>query len=115
MRLRASYTIENSYIIPLFTIVIVIMVLTGMELHDSAIVKAVCFQGNMKIEQEKLEGAERAESIKNVMEYIEKKTISVTTNDTLAGEVIKETEIESKDPRDFIRKRCRLNEVRAGE
>ena len=54
MRLRASFTVENSFIIPFFTMIIVVMVILALDMHDELIGKAVSFQGNMKIEQEKV-------------------------------------------------------------
>ena len=41
MRLRASFTVENSFIIPFFTMIIVVMVILALDMHDELIGKAV--------------------------------------------------------------------------
>ena len=75
MRLRASFTVENSFIIPFFTMIIVVMVILALDMHDELIGKAVSFQGNMKIEQEKLEGSNRNQCVSDVSSYASLKSM----------------------------------------
>lgn len=115
MRVRASFTVENSYIIPLFTLIIVVMVILGMDIHDDLILKAVCFQGGMRIEQEKLEGADKSACVADVLEYINAKAIRKTLGTADVNSMIEKVKPKDNSPREFIRRRCRFDKVRAGE
>lgn len=115
MRVRASFTVENSYIIPLFTLIIVVMVILGMDIHDELILKAVCFQGGMRIEQEKLDESEKSACVADILEYVDSKTIRKTLNTSDVKNMIEKVEPKNNSPREFIRRRCRFDKVRAGE
>lgn len=115
MRVRASFTVENSYIIPLFILVMVVMVILGMDIHDDLILKAVCFQGGMRIEQEKLGGADKSACVADVLEYINAKAIRKTFGTADVTSMIEKVKPKDNSPREFIRRRCRFDKVRAGE
>lgn len=50
-RLRASYTIENSYIIPMFTMIIIILIAVTFYFHDMAVIKNILIQVDIQAEQ----------------------------------------------------------------
>lgn len=50
-RVRASYTIENSYLLPMFTIIIIILIMITFYFHDMAIIKNVLVQTAANAEQ----------------------------------------------------------------
>ena len=51
--MRASFVIENSVLIPLFTGIIVTLILFGMRWHDELVVDSIKLQVALKLEQEK--------------------------------------------------------------
>ena len=104
MRLRASFTVENSFIIPFFTMIIVVMVILALDMHDELIAKAVSFQGNMKIEQEKLEGSNRNLCVSDVSSYVGLKSMRKSMNDEEIKKIMDENKVVSNSPREFIRK-----------
>ena len=104
MRLRASFTVENSFIIPFFTMIIVVMVILALDMHDELIGKAVSFQGNMKIEQEKLEGSNRNLCVSDVSSYAGLKSMRKSMNDEEIKKIMDENKVVNNSPREFIRK-----------
>lgn len=50
MRLKAAYTVEASYIVPLFTIIVVVLIQCMLFLHDRAVYHAVEVKINMQEE-----------------------------------------------------------------
>ena len=44
-RVRASFTLENAFLIPLFTMIIVILMGAGLYMHDNIIIKNALIQG----------------------------------------------------------------------
>ncbi len=50
MRLKASYTVEASYIVPLFTVIVVVLIQCMLFLHDRAVYSAVEVKINMQEE-----------------------------------------------------------------
>ena len=54
MYVRASFVIENSVLIPLFTGIIVTLILFGMRWHDELVVDSIKLQVALKLEQEKI-------------------------------------------------------------
>ena len=83
MRLKASFTVENSIIIPLFTIIIVALCLLTFVLHDHVIIKNACFQSAIILNGQPNELVDRnqskSESMKQMnlkaQDYIDAKTI----------------------------------------
>ena len=45
-RVRASFTLENVFLIPLFTMIIVFLMGAGLYLHDNIIIKKCTHSGN---------------------------------------------------------------------
>lgn len=54
MYVRASFVIENSVLIPLFTGIIVTLILFGMGWHDELVVDSIKLQVALKLEQENI-------------------------------------------------------------
>ena len=54
MYVRASFVIENSVLIPLFTGIIVTLILFGMRWHDELVVDSIKLQVALKLEQENI-------------------------------------------------------------
>ena len=54
MYVRASFVIENSVLIPLFTGIIVTLILFGMRGHDELVVDSIKLQVALKLEQENI-------------------------------------------------------------
>lgn len=54
MYVRASFVIENSVLIPLFTRIIVTLILFGMRWHDELVVDSIKLQVALKLEQENI-------------------------------------------------------------
>ena len=50
-RVRASFTLENVFLIPLFTMIIVFLMGAGMYLHDNIIIKNALIQGTVILEK----------------------------------------------------------------
>mgnify|MGYP007084811635 CR=1 FL=1 len=75
MRLRASYTIENSVIIPLFTIIMVVLVSLCFYLHDSVILKNTVFQTALKYESLQEQKQDSMVLQQSVSDYLTDKTL----------------------------------------
>ena len=56
-RVRASFTLENVFLIPLFTMIIVFLMGAGMYLHDNIIIKNALIQGTVILEKNILKEA----------------------------------------------------------
>ena len=54
MYVRASFVIENSVLIPLFTGIIVTLILFGMRWNDELVVDSIKIQVALKLEQENI-------------------------------------------------------------
>lgn len=54
MYVRASFVIENSVLIPLFTGIIVTLILFGMRWYDELVVDSITLQVALKLEQENI-------------------------------------------------------------
>jgi hypothetical protein len=106
--------VENSVIIPLFTIIIITLVLTGLDMHDELVLKSVCFQGNMKIEQKKLDD-ERNAYLSDVAAYASQKSMRNTVDVGEVTSCMEKVRVKDNSPRDFIRKRCVFNALRTGK
>lgn len=115
MRLRASFTMENSVIIPLFTIFIVMLVLTGLNLHDSVIFKSACFQAAMKLEWDGNDAASQNSYLSEVASYAQSKSMRTSYSVSDVTEGVNKAGVADNNPRDFIRKRCALDALRTGE
>ncbi len=109
MRLRASFTVENSVIIPLFTIIIVTLVITGLDMHDELVLKAACFQGGMKLEQEEVDASQKSAYLSEIVSYVQSKCMRKTYSVSDVTEKIDSINVKDNSPREFIRKRCALN------
>lgn len=51
MRLKASFTIENSVVIPIFTMIIVILVLLCLSIHERVQSNYNQFRTNMELQE----------------------------------------------------------------
>lgn len=52
MRLRASVTVENSFIIPVFFVISVILIIFTLDFHDNVVAQSAQIQMQLKLEQE---------------------------------------------------------------
>ncbi len=52
MRIRASFTLENAVIIPIFSLIVVVFIMITLQLHDTLIYRSIDIQVAMKLEQE---------------------------------------------------------------
>ena len=55
--MRASFTLENAFLIPLFTMIIVFLMGAGLYLHDNIIIKNALIQGTVILEKNILKEA----------------------------------------------------------
>lgn len=134
MRIRASFTIENSVIIPVFTFIIVSLIAFLLYLHDCVVVKNALLQSAIQTEKTILEDhtvnmeAIVLQTERQVKSYIQEKTVSITNismtirvseNSIVAecegqfqlisfmkniGKIHKKEEIQRSYPPDYIRK-----------
>jgi hypothetical protein len=93
MRIKASYTIENSVIIPVFTLIIVSLMGLLFYLHDTVIIKNATFQTAMRLEQQvgEVSETERSKMQENTKDYIKEKTIFATDISVVLKEENKES------------------------
>lgn len=106
MRLRASFTVENSVIIPVFTLIIVTLILFALEWHDSQIIKKAEFQMAIKTEQEQLD--DNSDEFEHVLEdtadYIKEKTFfGVSEKDRLVKDIAENISVKDNRQPEFIR------------
>jgi len=73
-RLKASYTVENSFIMPLFIIVIVLLLYVCFYIHDAVILKNSALKLAIRAERSE-EDWQRAELRQEGIDYIREKTI----------------------------------------
>lgn len=74
MRVKASYTVENSFIMPLFIIVIVLILYTCFYIHDAVILKNSALK--LAIRAESYEEDLQIDDLKRQgIDYIKEKTI----------------------------------------
>ncbi len=107
MRLKASFTVENAVLVPLFTIIIITLVLYGISVHDHVIEHSAELQAAMKIEQESpgLSDQEQERVFQNAAAYISEKSMR-EDGDPYKVEQAAENKIIIRHnlPADFIRK-----------
>jgi len=72
--LKASYTVENSFIMPLFIIIIVLLLYVCFYIHDAVILKNVALKLAIRAESCE-EDRQRAELRQEGIDYIIEKTI----------------------------------------
>lgn len=76
MRLRASFTLENSVIIPIFTLIIAALIAMSIYFHDINIIKNALFQAT--VQAEKLTEESGISILEQRVEaYLQEKTIAV--------------------------------------
>ena len=73
-RLKASYTVENSFIMPLFIIIIVLLLYVCFYIHDAVILKNSALKLAIRVERIE-EDWQRAELRQEGIDYIREKTI----------------------------------------
>jgi len=73
-RLKASYTVENSFIMPLFIIIIVLLLYVCFYIHDAVILKNSALKLAIRAERSE-EDWQRAELRQEGIDYIREKTI----------------------------------------
>jgi hypothetical protein len=106
MRLRASFTVENSVIIPVFTLIIVTLILFALECHDSQIIKNAEFQMAIKTEQEQLDNNsdEFEYVLENTADYIKEKTFfGVSEKGRLVKDIAENISVKDNRQPEFIR------------
>lgn len=101
LRLKASYTVENSIIIPVFTIIIVLLVNFGVYMYDCLVINDANIRAQIHIEQENIKSSsvEYNEILQNMDEYIKSRTVVNYGSD----KKYKKKLIDSNRPVDFIR------------
>lgn len=87
LRLRALYTVEASYIVPLFTIIVVLFIHMMLLLHDKAVFNCVQVKMNVRAEFENLS----EESYRNIAKlYLSQKLIlDMNKKVMLSGIIVK--------------------------
>lgn len=82
MRIKASYTVENSFIMPLFIIVIVLLLYTCFYIHDAVILKNSALK--LAIRAESCEEDRQIEELKRQgIDYIKEKTICTQNSNVI--------------------------------
>lgn len=89
MRFRGSYTLESSYIVPLFTIIIVILIQLMLFLHDRAVYSAVEVKINM---QEEFSGKDYE---REAEEYLKKRLVFYGAKINIGNADIKENNMSN--------------------
>ncbi len=89
MRLRGSYTLEASYIVPLFTVITVILIQLMLFLHDRAVYSAVEVKINM---QEEFSGKDYE---KEAEEYLKKRLVFYGVEINIGNVDIKENNMSN--------------------
>lgn len=106
MRLRASFVVEDSVIIPLFTMITVTLILFCLGLHDMVISDCAVIQGQLKVEQEldhnKVEDISVV--VTDVCSYINNKSIKTNIKEKDVMNMVQDSRIDSNYQPDFIRK-----------
>lgn len=74
MKMRASYTVENSFIMPMFIIVIVLLLYVCFYIHDAVILKSSALKLAIRAESYE-EDWQIAELRQEGIDYIREKTI----------------------------------------
>lgn len=124
MRLKASFTIENAWIVPVFTLIMVALISLSLHIHDSIICENALWIAGMKIEQEvgknrahkKVpegngimdtgEKSGKAEVLSNAKEYIAENVIAADPgkySEEVLYKEIQNGKIKSNYQPDFIR------------
>ncbi|MBQ4283956.1 MAG: hypothetical protein IJB96_08530 [Lachnospira sp.] len=52
MWLKASFTVENSVIVPVFVMILILFIMVTFDMHDSVVARSIDLQVAMKFEQE---------------------------------------------------------------
>ncbi len=52
MRIKASFTLENSVIVPIFVVLDMLFIMLVLDMHDQIVVRSIDAQTAMKLEQE---------------------------------------------------------------
>ena len=80
MRIRASFTLENSVIIPVFTFIIIALITLAIYFHDINVIKNALFQ--ITVQAEKISYSNDMQIIQmQAEEYLKEKTIAVKVSD----------------------------------
>lgn len=106
MRLKASFTVENSVIIPLFTIIVVLMIRMTFYLHDEVVLRNAEFQAAIMLEQEEmgLTELQRKNIIQNTSDYIKLKSLlNIADRLSVEQDLSQKEIIKSNSQPDFIR------------
>jgi Flp pilus assembly protein TadG len=137
MRLRASFTVENAVIIPVFTIILLLLMSFTFYLHDLVLVKNALFQTDILAEQAYKKGESTASVLKiqrQTSAYLKDKTMFLTdisisakenngkttseckarnvlSNISFVGDINKSVVIQESYPPDYIRKVRAAKEV----
>lgn len=77
MRIRASFTIENAVIIPIFTWIVVSLIALSLYLHDCVVIKDALFQGAVVLEKAGDNAVQVREVQERVQDYIYGKAAAV--------------------------------------
>ncbi len=127
MRIRASFTLENSVIIPVFTFIIMALITLAIYFHDINVIKNALFQ--ITVQAEKISDSNDMQIIQmQAEEYLKEKTIAVKVSDVRlevteskitavsrgqfllagmlkgAGDINRNFQIKRSYPPDYIRK-----------
>lgn len=107
MRIKASFTVENSIIIPLFTVIIALIIKMTFFMHDEVILRNAEFQAAIMLEQEDkiLTKIQKRNIIQNTSDYIELKSVFYSKDILSVEQDLTQKEIvKSNFQPDFIRK-----------
>lgn len=99
MWVRGSYTVENSVIVPMFTMIVVSCILLCCNLHDRIIRRNIQRQAAIEIELCDLDENEQNQLIDEAQKYSDKRTIFSNSQ----GINVKDSFIKRSEPEKTIR------------
>lgn len=107
MRIKASFTLENSVIIPIFVVLDMLFIMIVLDMHDQIVVRSIDIQVAMKLEQELNESdiSKKGEIYATAVTNIRKKCVlDNEVSEQIVEERCKKNELitENRQP-DFLR------------
>ena len=75
MYIKASYTVENAVIIPLFSLIVVLLLSVTCNIHDRIIYRNITNQFYIQCETDELNDIEKEQLRKKANDYLKERTI----------------------------------------
>lgn len=96
MRIKASFTLENSVIVPIFVVLDMLFIMIVLDMHDQIVVRSIDTQTAMKLEQEI-----------NESDIQEKGEIYATAVTNIRKKCVLDTEVSEQ----IVKERCENDKV----